>query len=357
MYKALQSFTTKKYDIHRTQILEDDFTNQDEINEFLNIGYIVEYDGTIEITENGQYDVEDYETADVNVSGGGEVNFQSKDITITENGTTTITPDKGYDGLSDVDVTVSGILDTSDATATAGDMANGKTAYVNGSKITGNIFVTPTLRRSARTVEKGGDTIVDVMSGNVGTKFIVDTTSTIGCSVQYSQLAPVIKATADKIKKDEVICGVTGTYEGTKAVLPNGIRFTGNATDYSWLADVDTSNLINMTSMFSYLDITSIPLFNTSNATSMESTFSSCDQLVTIPIFDTSKVTNMNGIVSNCINLSSVSLENILAMCINSAITSNKTLKSIGLTSTQATTCQTLSNWDAFVAAGWTSGY
>lgn len=34
-----------------------------------------------------------------------------------------------------------------------------------------------------------------------------------------------------------------------------------------------------------------------------------------------------------------------------------KILAYIGLSSAQATTCQTLSNWDAFVAAGWSTGY
>jgi len=33
-------------------------------------------------------------------------NLQSKDITITDNGTTTIEPDTGYDGLNDVNVTI-----------------------------------------------------------------------------------------------------------------------------------------------------------------------------------------------------------------------------------------------------------
>ena len=60
--------------------------------------------GTISITENGTVDVSQYANAEVNVSA--TPSLQSKSVTYTANGTATITPDAGYDGLSSVDVTV-----------------------------------------------------------------------------------------------------------------------------------------------------------------------------------------------------------------------------------------------------------
>ena len=102
--------------------------------------------------------------------GGDSPVLQAKSVTPSES-EQSVTPDAGYDGLSKVTVgaiqtetktvTSNGTvtpsagkylkqvtvnvpdsgIDTSDATATASDMAEGTTAYVNGGKITGNIPV------------------------------------------------------------------------------------------------------------------------------------------------------------------------------------------------------------------------
>lgn len=126
---------------------------------------------------------------------------------------------------------------------------------------------------------------------------------------------------------------------------------------------IDTSNVTNMMfAFYSCLSLQALPALNTSRVTNMQSMFNGCSNLTTIPLLDTSKITSA-GLVSTfsrCSALSNESLNNILAMCINATqITdaSYKTLKRVGLTSAQALICEGLSNWSAFLAAGWTGGY
>lgn len=58
------------------------------------------------VTVSGSATLDDYSDLIDAIQQGSEPNLQSKSVSITENGTTTVEPDTGYDGLSDVDVSV-----------------------------------------------------------------------------------------------------------------------------------------------------------------------------------------------------------------------------------------------------------
>ena len=58
------------------------------------------------VTVSGSATLDDYSDLIDAIQQGSEPNLQSKSVSITENGTTTVEPDTGYDGLSDVNVSV-----------------------------------------------------------------------------------------------------------------------------------------------------------------------------------------------------------------------------------------------------------
>lgn len=99
--------------------------------------------GNKEITENGTgIDVAQYSTVSVAVPASSP-NLQAKTGIVPTKSSQTIQPDSGYDGLSLVQINAipAQYITTTDATAEAGDIVSGETAYVNGSKITGSLVI------------------------------------------------------------------------------------------------------------------------------------------------------------------------------------------------------------------------
>lgn len=148
----------------------------------------------------------------------------------------------------------------------------------------------------------------------------------------------------------------------TSNVLVMQGMFSG-CTNLISISQFDTSKVINMQTMFlncSGLINLDVSNFNTSEVTNMRMMFYGCALLENLDVsnFDINKVTNMNNMFEKCSKLSNDSLNSIMKMCINgTSYAGTKTLKYIGLSSTQATTCQSLSNYQAFLDAGWTTGY
>ena len=69
---------------------------------------------------------------------------------------------------------------------------------------------------------------------------------------------------------------------------------------------LDTSKVTTMNSMFYSSLITTVPLLNTSNVKEMSATFQSCSKLTTVPLFDTSNVKNMSYMFNCCSALTSI---------------------------------------------------
>lgn len=113
----------------------------------------------------------------------------------------------------------------------------------------------------------------------------------------------------------------------------------------------------SMNQCFYYCDsLKTVSITGNGKTTNMGSCFFGCSALEDINYIDTSATSNLGSAFYGCNSLSNNSLNIILQMCIDSNQTT-KTLQSLGISQSQAQVCQTLSNWDAFVAAGWTTGY
>jgi len=85
-----------------------------------------------------------------------------------------------------------------------------------------------------------------------------------------------------------------------------------------------------------------------------------CINLTTIPLLNTSSVETMTNMFSSCSNLTDTSLDNILQMCVGAtSYTGTKTLATLGFNATNypATRIQALPHYQNFIDAGWTIGY
>jgi len=122
------------------------------------------------------------------------------------------------------------------------------------------------------------------------------------------------------------------------------------------ITNINIGSLTLLTSFFTqYSNLKSVELFDTSNVTSMTYMFYRNLNLEDVPLFNTSKVTSMLDIFTDCSKLTDASLNNILAMAANSIVTTtaNKKISKLGLSQAQAVRCRTLSNYQAFINAGW----
>ena len=285
MYKATTSFALNKdvyeeVDIKKGEILAEDFASQEVINDLLNAGHIAEYDGSIEITENGTYDVTEYESADVNVSST-PVSLQSKEVTITNNTTTTVTADSGYGGLSDVSVTTN---------------------------------VQPTLQNKQVTITENTTTTVQADNNYDGLGTVEVTTSVSGADLSeyfnttinsYSYVGgpPFV---SDLVQKK-----VPSITIGNNVTTLHGAFYNSIVEE---IEDITfNSNITDLVTMFSgCTNLTTVGLNNgvTTNVTSMYETFNGCRALISLNLsnWETPNLTDTTRMFANCVSLTHIDI-------------------------------------------------
>lgn len=211
---------------------------------------------------------------------------------------------------------IENLEDFSDTTATAEDILEGKTAYSNGEKLVG---------------------LMKVNNANVVLDFTKVTQATHS---NMLRLNPAVISVSEAHLENYA-----------PAIFAN----------CSNMKNIDKITLKNVTSIAELFhtcsNLVTLPEFDTSGVTDMRAMCAKCTSLVDVPIYNTSSLvsTGLYYTFGSCPNLSDDSLNNIMKMCIDSPITYEEyiCLQQVGLSSAQIEKCRTLSNYDAFIAAGW----
>lgn len=128
-----------------------------------------------------------------------------------------------------------------------------------------------------------------------------------------------------------------------------------------YVPKLNTSNCTNFSQMFYYCtSLKTAPSIDTSKGTNFSSMFMGCSYLENVPVYNFSLGTSFYSMFNNVNALTDQSLDNILKSCITAVnYTGTKKLTQLGLSKVlyPQEKIESLPSYQAFLNAGWTTGY
>lgn len=149
----------------------------------------------------------------------------------------------------------------------------------------------------------------------------------------------------------------------TKKITGFGWMFRAcSSLTYVNFGNIDTSNVTDFGYMFGScgsLKSVDISCFNMEKAKSLNMMFNGCTKLENIQFgeFNICNVTDTNAMFRSCSKLSDETLNDVLNLLPKGTKIEDKTLKKLEIPKALVNKCTTLSNYNAFLEAGWTTGY
>lgn len=268
--------------------------------------------------------------------GGKPALLQEKTATIVQNGSQTITPDEGFDGMSSVQINAAITGDSSaidfspigyDAEFSAelnsvwnNDVAYSKTLYDkwDPSNIIGQyLYQYDKKLVYAPNIDTSNITNTEYMFGGCSNLKAVPMLNTSKVTYMYNMFSECKSLTTVKLFDTSKVEHMGSMFAGCTSLKTVPLFDTSNlkymndmfhgCSSLTTVPAFNTSQVINMSNLFSdCTSLTTVPAFDTSNVADMIGMFSGCTSLQTVPLFDTSKVYNMQDLFSYCKSLTSI---------------------------------------------------
>lgn len=283
--------------------------------------------GTINISSNGTKNVKSYAYANVNV----QPKLETKSVTITSNGTTTVTPTSGKDGMSSVQITT----DISDRDWTeigyTAEPSSIQDGFDYAKQIYNNWDASITNRNSQFVNDKNLEFFPEVSMSN-----------TTNAQNMFSKCHSLRTVGSNILNNPNSNMNASNMFYHCDSLEEVGdVDFTG-----------DKSSMF--AACFNLKKVKSIHF--TGDQESNSSVFTSCDFLEEIGTIKTSITSNVYKVFDQCLNLSNDTLKKILKDYCAKLVdqpSNKKTLTAIGLSYAQATLCKTFDEWQDLANAGW----